>query len=416
MLSRAPFCNADGVEYTDLGRTILARSIECWGEERAVALLGRSPAMADAQRQLLQCTRTEGPVLITGETGSGKELFARGMYLLSGRCGRPFMAINCAQYQDGHLLASELFGHAKGSFTGAVTDRRSIFEEAHGGVVFLDEVAELPSSAQAMLLRVLGEGEVVRVGENRPRRVNVRTLAATAVDLESATAEAGFRRDLFYRLRGIRLRIPPLRERHDDWRLIADYCLRSLTARHFVLKHFSGASLELLASYRWPGNIRELRSIVEQGYFMSSGDVIEPFHFAADLLPVAEDDAGDTAPPIVPGERRRLMTADDDGEDAYRRIRGEGRTFWDAVYEPYMNRELNRSQVKAIVKAGLRETQGSYKRLLPLIGIAADEYIRFMDFLRHHALKPSRVTAITPAATGLCREARERVPRAMSAK
>ncbi|MGH9350152.1 MAG: sigma 54-interacting transcriptional regulator [Vicinamibacterales bacterium] len=380
----------DRWEHTDLAQTIFTRSVECWGEDRAVVLLGRSPAIVGAQQRLMQCTHTDGAALITGETGSGKELFARGLYLMSRRYGRPFVSINCAQYLDSQLLASELFGHTKGSFTGAIADRRSMFEEAQSGVIFLDEVAELSLAAQAMLLRVLGEGEIVRVGENRPRRVDVRTVAATAVDLEQAAARRGFREDLFYRLRGVRLRIPPLRERDDDWRVIADYALHALNTRYSVVKRFSAASLRILEGYSWPGNIRELKSIVEQGFYMSRGQLIEPADFAADLN---LDASGDTAGASTSADVRHDEGGDvtpTQAEHLYARIRRWGLTFWDAVHRPYLNRELNRREVQAILAAGLRETQGSYKRLLPLIGLDATEYVRFMDFLRHHALKPPR--------------------------
>ncbi|HEX2187654.1 MAG TPA: sigma-54 factor interaction domain-containing protein, partial [Longimicrobiaceae bacterium] len=200
-------------EESDLARHLRLLSAEQWGERNGVALIGRHARLLEAQEKALFFAQAEAPVLVTGETGTGKELFARAVYLLGSRRGAPFVSVNCAQFGESQLVASELFGHRRGSFTGAVADHRGVFEEADGGVVFLDEVGELSSSAQAMLLRVLGEGEVVRVGESRARRVDVRVVAATNRDLREMVADGRFREDLYYRLRFLHLHVPPLRER-----------------------------------------------------------------------------------------------------------------------------------------------------------------------------------------------------------
>jgi DNA-binding NtrC family response regulator len=233
-----------------------------------------------------------------------------------------------------------------------------------------------------MLLRVLSEGELTRVGENRPRHVNVRVLAATARDLESLVAAGTFREDLYYRLRFLRLRIPALRERGDDWRLLLAYYLRLQDDCH-ALKRFSPRSLELLQGYAWPGNIRELRSIVELAVCASHDELIEPEAFATELrldLPAS--------PPSAPARPETAPSPTNSVEDRYTRMRVNGESFWHVIYEPFMDRELNRSQVRGIVATGLSETRGSYKRLVSLLGIDSSHYLKFMDFLRHHRLKP----------------------------
>ena len=252
-----------GADRTALADRICALSVEAWGADRSVTIIGVDPSMVALQQQMLQFGQADSPALITGETGTGKELFARGLYLLSPRRKQPMLCVNCAIYHDTQLLASELFGHRRGSFTGAIADRAGVFEEADRGVVFLDEIAELSLPAQAMLLRTLSEGEIMRVGENRARHVDVRVIAATARDLGAMVNDGTFRADLFYRLRFLRLSIPAVRERGDDWRLLVAHYLGRLNARHGDAKSLSDAALSLLAGQPWSGNVREIKSAVE---------------------------------------------------------------------------------------------------------------------------------------------------------
>jgi transcriptional regulator with GAF, ATPase, and Fis domain len=362
---------------SELAQAICSRSKERWKDAAPTVMIGRDPRFVAVLDKLERLSGSDGPVLISGETGTGKELFARGLYLLSRRNGRPFLRVNCAQYHDGQLMASELFGHRKGSFTGAIRDHVGLFESASTGIVFLDEVAELPLHAQAMLLRALSEGEVVPIGETVPRRVDVRVIAATSMDMGSLVRNGRFRRDLYYRLRGMHLEVPPVRERGRDWELIADYYLRNLEAARARQKRFSAESREVLSRYAWPGNIRELKALVDSGFHLSEGELIEPRHFLESLEQAARLEQLETIPLL------------DAGAECYDRMtRGEG-NFWELVYRPYLERELSRSQVRAVLARGLAATLGSYKRLLQLFGIAPEEYPRFMDFLRHHKLKPS---------------------------
>ena len=319
-------------------------------------------------------------MLITGETGTGKELFARALYLLSPRWNREFSGVNCAQYRDGQLISSELFGHKRGSFTGAVNDHQGIFETAEGGVVFLDEIAELSAPAQALLLRLFSEGEILPVGANRSRRVNVRTVMATNRNLKEMVDAGTFRADLYYRLRQLNLRIPPVRERGDDWKLIVQHYVEEAAATAGAeQKQFSPQAMKLLGQYNWPGNVRELRAVAESSFHLSDGQVIGPESFVESL----ESMSRCREMRLVPLESAPAETL------LGRLLEGDG-TFWELVHEPFLERDLNRRQVRDVVAGGLSRSGGSYKRLLSLFGIAQEDYLKFMDFLRHHRLKPAQ--------------------------
>ncbi len=244
-------------------------------------LLGRSEPMERLRRLVARLAPTDVPVLVHGETGTGKELVARALHEAGGRRPGPFVAENCGALSEG-VLASELFGHEKGAFTGAGQRRRGLFEQAHGGTLFLDEVAELPPRVQVMLLRVLQEGEVRRVGGERAVPVDVRIVAATHRDLGAMVREGRFREDLWYRLRGATLEVPPLRERSGDLRLLVEHFLAEAGALH--LAPTLGA-YRALQAYGWPGNIRELR-----------GEVVRWSVFCESVV-----DLADLSPEIVAG-------------------------------------------------------------------------------------------------------------------
>lgn len=356
---------------------IAALSVEKWGLARQAAVIGQDRSLCELLDRTVRFAAAGGPVLITGETGTGKELVARAVYLLSARVRKPFVAVNCAQYHEGQLLASELFGHRRGAFTGATQDHKGVFQEAEGGVVFLDEIGELSVPAQAMLLRALGEHEIVPVGSTRPIPVNVRVIAATSRDLRPMMAAGTFREDLYFRLRNLHLKVPPLRERGDDWRLILEHYLTTVNDREGVRKRFSAAALRRLASHTWPGNVRELRSLVDTGFYVCDGVTIESEHFAESLEELSREAVLRTIPLTRAADRDRYA----------RLLDGDG-TFWELVHGPYLNRELSRVEVRAMIARGLAMTQGSYKKLLPLFGLREAEYLKFMDFLRHHELKP----------------------------
>ncbi|HEX6041381.1 sigma 54-interacting transcriptional regulator [Longimicrobium sp.] len=385
MIQRSP---SVGPEETDLARRVRLMSMERWGERRETVLVGRHESMLALQERVHRFAQATAPVLVTGETGTGKELFARAIYLLGPRARKPFFSVNCAQYTESQLIASELFGHKRGSFTGAFEDHRGVFVEADGGVVFLDEVGELTLPAQAMLLRVLSEGELVPVGDTRVRSVNVRVIAATNRDLRGLVAQGRFREDLLFRLRYLQLHVPPLRDRGADWQLMLEHYVHRLNGDTGQERRFSEASLERLGTYFWPGNVRELRAVVETSHSLCGAAVIEPGTFEEQL----ERDASSHAPTAAPAFGMPMAAAPAPGGAAalLNRMTGGAETFWDLVHEPFMDRELNRGQVRAVVEEGLRRSNWSYKRALQVFGIQQDDYLKFMDFLRHHRLKPER--------------------------
>ena len=250
-------------------------------------LVGTSPVMIELYKQIAQIATTDATVLLTGESGSGKELVARTLHERSRRARGPYLAVNCAAVAE-TLLESELFGHERGAFTGAHTMRRGFFEEASGGTLLLDEVGDVPLKMQAQLLRVLQEGEVRRVGGSTPTPVDVRVIAATNRDLTEDVEQGRIRRDLFYRINVVHIRVPPLRERGDDVVLLA----RHLLARHaFALgrpvPEISDAVLARIRSHPWPGNVRELDNALARALAMSRNNVLLP----GDLPPALADES-----------------------------------------------------------------------------------------------------------------------------
>jgi two-component system nitrogen regulation response regulator GlnG len=239
-------------------------------------MLGKSPPMKEIGKQIGRVASSNAPVLIRGETGTGKELVARAIHTNSPRQSRPFGAMNCTAFTES-LLESELFGHEKGAFTGADKLRKGVFEHANGGTVFLDEVGHMPESMQAKLLRVLENREVKRLGSNEPIKVDVRILSATNRDLEAAIREEKFREDLFFRLNGVTILLPPLRERGDDLRLLTDYFIQKNAEANGrpgpVLHADAWAKLK---AYSWPGNVRELTNVLGRAVLMCRGRQILP--------------------------------------------------------------------------------------------------------------------------------------------
>jgi transcriptional regulator with PAS, ATPase and Fis domain len=244
---------------------------------RAKALVFSDPISADLLEYIERISPSEAPVLIGGETGTGKELVARHIHLLSGRKG-PFLAVNCGAISD-HLAESELFGHEAGSFTGAVGKREGWFEAANGGTLFLDEIGDLPLPLQVKLLRVLQEKEVVRIGSRKSIPVDVRLVAATNVDLDYAVNAGHFRRDLLYRINIAHVKLPPLRDRPGDILPLAEYFLKSYSQRMGSKQpQFATEAVDLLLNYSWPGNIRELENVVHFALLVASSNIIDASH------------------------------------------------------------------------------------------------------------------------------------------
>lgn len=305
----------------DLQQQVETLRAQLHPEDDAHTLVGEAPAFRHALELLRKAAATHVTVLLTGETGVGKERFARALHALSPRRDGPFVAVNCAAL-PADLIESELFGAEKGAYTGAHTARAGRFERANGGTLFLDEIGDMPLPAQAKLLRVLQDGEVERLGGGAPRKVDVRVVAATHVDLEEAVARGRFRSDLFYRLHVFPIRIPPLRERQEDIEPLARYLIRRFAAQHG--KHTIGLSdraLEAMHRHPWPGNVRELENLIERGVILvASGTRIDAEHLFPTLAHAPEAVVGTdgrlTPPPCPDVEalyddvRRRGLSLD----------------------------------------------------------------------------------------------------------
>jgi formate hydrogenlyase transcriptional activator len=270
-------------------------------------IVGSSPALRRVLTQISKVAPTESTVLITGETGTGKELVARAIHAKSKRAGRAFVRVSCAAVPR-ELIASELFGHEKGAFTGALQRRIGRFESADGGTLFLDEVGELPAETQIALLRVLQEREFERVGSNSSVQVDVRVLTATNRDLESAVSEGRFRKDLYYRLNVFPVAVPSLRERADDIPLLVQYLMdQSARKAGKKIRRVEQATLDVLRRYAWPGNVRELQNVVERAVILCEGDTlsVDPTWFSQ-VDPQPGNGATSDAPA---GERERIEAA-----------------------------------------------------------------------------------------------------------
>jgi transcriptional regulator with PAS, ATPase and Fis domain len=310
----------------------------------------------------------DAKVLVTGESGVGKDLIAREIHARSPRAGRAYVAVNCAGLTE-TLLESELFGHVKGSFTGAYRDKPGKLQVAHRGTLFLDEVGEMSLRMQALLLRFLENGEIQAVGADHARTtVDVRVVAATNRNLGEMVSSGQFREDLLYRLRVIHIHVPPLRERREDIRALVAF----LAERGPRTVEFSEEALRMLERYRWPGNIRELQNVVEQSLWMSNGAVVEVDH-----LPPSIQAAADTVLPIK--ERRRQVS-----DDLYQALVVGGYSFWEHIHPLFLARDITRHDMRELVRRGLSTTRGNYRALLRLFGMGPQDYKRFLNFLAAH--------------------------------
>jgi two-component system response regulator HydG len=288
--------------------SLRARSLSRQLAER-YHMVGESLAMQAVYDFIRKVAPTDAGVLICGESGTGKEMVARAVHHHSGRRDGPMEAVNCAAMQPA-LLESELFGHVRGAFTGAVSDKMGRFELADGGTLFLDEVVELPIESQTKLLRVLEEGRIRRVGDTRERPISVRLIAATNRDVTRAVAEGRLRADLFYRLDRLRIEVPPLREREGDVQLLAEHFLQQLSSScKRGIEDFAPEVLEVFRSYRWPGNVRELRNVVERMVLLGEGRRLALPDVPADLRAAATGGGTPGLEPLSEVERRHVFRA-----------------------------------------------------------------------------------------------------------
>jgi DNA-binding NtrC family response regulator len=261
---------------------------------------GRSEPMRRLYQQIARVAATSISVLVTGESGSGKEVVARSVHDLSRRRQRPFLAVNCGAISH-NLIESEIFGHEKGAFTGADAQHQGFFERAHGGTLFLDEITEMPLELQVKLLRVLETGTFMRVGSTQQREADVRVIAATNRSPTQAVAEHRLREDLYYRLNVFPIELPPLRDRVEDVPLLARHFLEDISQREGRVRRLGAAAIEALQAYRWPGNVRELRNVVQRAYVMADGDEIDAEWLPCNAgAPLAPDAGRAPATPAVP--------------------------------------------------------------------------------------------------------------------
>jgi len=253
-------------------------------EDYKEGIVGSSPVMQEVFKIIGQVTASDVTVMITGESGSGKELVARSIWKHSHRANKPFIAVNCAAIPD-NLIESELFGHEKGSFTGATVQRIGKFEQCDGGSIFLDEIGDMALATQTKILRVLQQGEIQRVGGSETIKVDVRIIAATNKDLEAIVKTKAFREDLYYRLNVVRIKMPPLRDRVGDIPQIVDFCLQNLVKqRKARASKVSPEALAVLVRHRWPGNVRELENVIYRSAVIAQGDVILARDLPAEMV------------------------------------------------------------------------------------------------------------------------------------
>ena len=269
-------------------------------------VVGRSPAMVEVYRTVARVATSRSTVLIEGESGTGKELIAAALHRHSDRAGGRFVAVDCGSLTDS-LLESELFGYVRGAFTGAVGEKKGLFEEAHGGTIFLDEIGDIGPSMQAKLLRVLQEYEIKRVGGQGWVRVDVRVVAATNRSLEQLVERGTFREDLFYRLKVVIITLPPLRDRREDIPLLAEYFVRRHAARSGkAIAHLTPEAMKLLTEHAWPGNIRELEHCIERAVALASAQVLTPEDLAPELRGTIDSTLYRGSPTLEEVKRRYL--------------------------------------------------------------------------------------------------------------
>jgi transcriptional regulator with GAF, ATPase, and Fis domain len=336
-----------------------------------VSLVGESEAIRALRDVIRRVAIGGAKVLITGESGVGKDIVARSIHAHSARESRPLVTVNCAAISE-TLLESELFGHVKGSFTGAYRDKIGRFQLAHRGTVFLDELGETSLRMQAMLLRFLESGEIYPVGSDAMSAiVDVRVIAATNRELDALVSSGQFREDLMYRVKVVHLHVPPLRARPEDFPALVEHILKRI-GKHL---QFTDDALKVLQSYHWPGNVRELQNVIEQISWIAATDIID----AGQL----RDTIQFGSLPPSSQERPRQIAG-----ELYDALRNGHLTFWGDIYPRFLKRDMTRDDLRALVRRGLEHGNGNYRAVLPLFGMSTKDYKRFLNFLAAHECAP----------------------------
>jgi transcriptional regulator with PAS, ATPase and Fis domain len=340
-------------------------------------LIGVSPAIQALRDEVELIAQSEAKVLITGESGVGKEVLARLVYQRGRRRHAKLLTLNCAGLSES-LLESELFGHTKGSFTGADRDKPGLLDLANHGTAFLDEVGEMSTRMQTLLLRFMETGEIQPVGGiTACHHVDVRIIAATNRSLQEQVQAGTFRSDLYYRLNVIHLTIPPLRERPEDIVPLLTHFIMVLSEQHRVPKpELTTGAIERLLAYSWPGNVRELKNVSEQLIVRRGGKVVTANELPP-ALAVAE-------PKIPVGASPGAAVSNPIADQLFDKMVVEGESFWSAVYPIFIRRDLTRDHLRQVVQKGLRQTRGNYRLLVNLFNMDDQDYRRFLTFLRKH--------------------------------
>jgi transcriptional regulator with PAS, ATPase and Fis domain len=349
-------------------------------KDQGESLIGIGTAIRAIEADIEYAARSEAKILITGESGVGKEVIARLVHQRSRRAHTPLVTINCAGIPDS-LLEAALFGHVKGSFTGAYRDRLGLLEMAHGGTIFLDEIGEMSLRMQALLLRFLENGEIQRVGADRAQsRVDVRVIAATNRNLIERIESKDFREDLYYRLNVIHITIPPLRSRREDVPVFLQYFLKLYADTHGVpAPELSPDALAQLVGYDWPGNVRQLKNVAERLIVRHRSGVISMADLPTEIQQMTARPArADGAPAAVDVEWTALAS------QLYERMVTHRESFWSVVHPLFIARDMTRADLRGILRRGLEHTAGNYKVLVQLFNMPAADYKRFLNFLRKH--------------------------------
>jgi len=345
-----------------------------------VQLIGTSRIISELKAEVERVARSDAKVLITGESGSGKEVVARAINSASSRA-QVFVPVNCAGIPE-TLLESELFGHVKGSFTGAYRDKPGKLEMADNGTILLDEIGEMTLRMQGLLLRFLETGEIQKVGAERmAKATNVRIMAATNRNLQDLITQGQFREDLFYRINVIHLAVPPLRDRREDIPLLIDHFLRRFlhpnggsngNANQSPVKQIGPEAMAALAEYAWPGNVRQVENVVERLVVTGRRELVQVEDLPLEVRTPQNGHKNGSNPD------RRVA------DDLFKKLVDQRESFWTAVYPLYMSREITKGNVRDLVHKGLEEARGNYKIVLRLFNMDVSEYKRFLNFLRKH--------------------------------
>ncbi len=333
---------------------------------RSTIIMGAHPSIFRLQDLLQRLSQINEPVLIQGESGSGKEIWGEALHILSYRSAKPFIAVNCSAAPTQNMLHDQFFGHSRGAFTGAIYNKKGIFEQADSGTILLDEIGDIGYELQTLLLRVVETGIIQRIGEEKVRKVDIRVLSATHRDLQKLVRTQSFRHDLFHRLAVFELTIPPLRERISDVGHLSSYLLKRFAENNNLSpKMCAESALKRLQAHSWPGNIRELENVLKRAAIQAESPLIHK-----------QD--------ILFKDSYQTSSGSDNVSEIYQSMMKGDQDFWTAVKEPFIHRQITRNEVISILQMGYQASEHNLKKLLHLFNMSPKDYNRFVAFLHRH--------------------------------